>query len=300
MAKTKSKVKSYTFIWTGKNADGATITGETQGISFAAVKAFLRSEKIMLIKIKKKPEGFGLTAKAITSRDITVFTRQLATMLKSGIPLVQSFDIASKGQLNPKMGKLIANIRADVEEGHSFKEALRQHPKYFNNLYSSLVNAGEQSGTLDEILLRLATYKEKAESLKGKIRKAMFYPAAIIVVAILVSALLLVFVVPQFESLFKSFGAELPYLTQVIIRMSQFMQAYWLLLLIGIGITSGIVVYSFRHIAKFKFLIHKLSLKIPILGPILEKAIIARFTRTLATTFSAGVPLIDALKTVAE
>jgi len=221
-------------------------------------------------------------------------------MLTSGIPLVQSFDIVGKGHPNPEMGKVVNALKQDVEEGRTLVEALKKHPAYFNDLYCSLVQAGEQSGALDSILDRLATHREKTESLKGKIKKALFYPIAVMIVAIVVTAAILLYVVPQFQELFQSFGADLPFLTQMVINMSEFIQAWWWAILGVIIVISGVIGYLYKHNHHFVRLIQQLSLKIPVIGPILAKAAVARFARTLSTTFAAGVPLVDALKTVAS
>lgn len=300
VTKTHSVSKVTTFRWRGKDDRGEIIMGEIEGSSIAAVKAHLRSQKIIPLKVRKKSKALFSKQKRIKGRDISIFTRQMATMLTSGIPLVQSFDIVGKGHPNPSVANLIAKLKQDVEEGRTLCEAMEKHPAYFNDLYCSLVKAGEQAGALDRILERLATHKEKTESLKGKIRKALFYPAAVIVVAMVVTTALLVFVVPQFQELFRSFGAELPVFTLAVLALSDFVQHYWWLIGGVMVALSGITVYSFNHFPKFVHAVDRLSLKIPIIGPILEKACIARFARTLATTFAAGIPLVDALKTVAK
>lgn len=299
-AKAVKQNKTFTYIWEGTNKRGEKVKGEFTASSINLVKADLRRQYIVARKIKKKSKPWlGRTSKRITQADITGFSRQMATMLASGIPLIQAFDIVSKGVTNKQMQDLLAKIKAEVESGTTFAEALKKQPVYFNELFCNLVDAGEQSGSLDIMLAKVATYKEKAESLKGKIKKAMYYPAAVIVVAFLVTAALLIFVVPQFESLFKGFGAELPAPTQMIIHLSAFFQAYWWMIFASIGV--GIYAFTKAHQRSkpFAHFIDRTLLQIPIIGGILTKAAIARFSRTLAVTFAAGLPLVDALKSVA-
>lgn len=294
-------IKINTYNWKGTNLAGVRTQGEINSTSIALAKAELRRQGITLAKISRKSTPLFLKnqQKRIKSIDITLFTRQLATMLTAGIPLVQAFDILAKGAANPSLQKLIFTIKADVEAGNSFAKALTKHTKYFNELFCNLVEAGEQSGTLDSMLIRIATYKEKTESLKGKIKKALFYPIAVIFVAFLVTAGLLIFIVPQFETLFKNFGADLPALTLLVIRLSEYFQHYWWLILGSIILGILAFIRAFRHSQHFAYLVDRYLLRIPVIGPILEKAIIARFTRTLGITFAAGLPLIDALQSVA-
>lgn len=287
------------FIWEGKDERGQKISGELEAHSIAAAKAVLRVGKIQVTKIKKLSKPWFSSGKKITVKDVTVFTRQLATMLSSGIPLVQAFDIVAKGHPNPKMAELINKIKAEVEAGHSFSSTLQQYPKLFNSLFCSLINMGEQVGALDKVLENLATYKEKTETLKGKIKKALIYPSAIIVVAVLVTTVILIFVIPQFEALFHGFGADLPYPTMVVVRLSRFVSAYWWALLFGLlGIVYGLH-YFYTKRPAFRFFIERKSLKLPLFGNLLTKAAVARFARTLSTTFSAGIPIAEALNSVA-
>lgn len=289
-----------TFTWQGMNRRGEVVKGEHQGLSVAMVKADLRKQGIVVRKIAKKRQSlFSNANRKIQGEDITIFARQLATMIQSGIPLIQSFDIVSKGQSNERMTQLIDNVKTNVESGGTLAESLQKHPEHFNALFCNLVDAGEQSGSLDVMLNNIATYKEKVDSIKRKIKKALFYPIAVLIVAFLVSAALLIYVVPQFEDLFKGFGADLPAMTRMAITMSEFMQAYWYLIF-GALIGTGFGFFYFKkNSPAFAYAIDKISLKLPIIGEILRKASIARFSRTLAITFSAGMPLVDALKAVA-
>lgn len=287
------------FNWEGINKRGEKIKGEQVSSSSALVKADLRRRGITPSKVRRKSKPlFGARKKKITSTDITVYSRQMATMMAAGIPLVQSFDIVSRGCDNPSMQELIGKIKEDVESGKTFAEALGKHPKYFNELFCNLVHAGEQSGSLETMLSNLASYKEKTESIKGKIKKALFYPAAVLIVAFLVTAGLLIFVVPQFESLFRGFGADLPAATKLVIRLSEFFQAYWWLIMGSVGFGIMLFIRGLKRSKKFAEAVDRCMLKFPIIGKILEKAAIARFARTLSITFAAGLPLIDALKAV--
>ena len=287
------------FLWEGLNKRGARVKGETGADNEVAARAELRRNGINVLKIRKKPKSLFSKKKKIQPVDVAYFLRQMTTMLSSGVPLVQAFDIVGRGHENPAMSELIMDLKTKVEGGENFAVALAQHPKYFDDLVISLVEAGEHSGTLETLLDKIATYKEKTESLKAKIKKAMFYPAAVIVVAIVVTAILLVFVVPQFESLFVGFGADLPTFTRMVVNLSDFVQSWWWVML-GLAVLA---VYAFRqaHLrsARFRRSIDILVLKIPAVGPILRKAAIARFARTLSTMFAAGVPLVDALRSVA-
>ena len=289
-----------TFVWEGKDKRGKTLKGERQSRNQTLIRAELRKQGITPSRIRKKPKPlFGGAGKRITSRDIAIFTRQLATMLNAGIPLVQAFGIIGAAAENPRLQKLIGTIRVDVESGATLAEALAKHPVYFDELYINLVNAGEGAGVLDKVLDDIATYQERIESIKGKIKKALFYPAAVIAVAIIVTAILLIFVIPQFESIFASFGADLPAFTRLIVTLSESMQQQgWLYLIIVGGSITGIIALKKRS-RGFAHFIDRASLKIPVIGAVLEKAALSRFARTLATTFAAGVPLVDALKTVA-
>ncbi|NDY95232.1 type II secretion system F family protein [Wenzhouxiangella sp. C33] len=264
------------------------------------IKAELRQMGIIPSRVRKKPKPlFGSAGKRIGAKDISVFTRQLATMLTSGIPLVQSFTIIGQATENPRMKKLITDIRGEVESGSALSESLKKHPLYFDELYVNLVEAGESAGVLDEVLASIADYKERIESIKGKVKKALFYPATVVAVAIAVTALLLIVVIPQFEDLFQGFGADLPAFTRMVVDLSHFMQQRGWLLLVGfVGGVIALIQLKKRN-KKFAHFLDRISLKIPVIGPVLEKSALARFASTLSTTFAAGVPLVDALGTVA-
>ncbi|MCW5589700.1 MAG: type II secretion system F family protein [Legionellales bacterium] len=296
----KPAVKIVEFVWEGTNKNGAKVKGEINGTSIALIKAELRKQGILASKVKKKPTGlFAPAEKKITSRDLTVFTRQLATMIGAGIPLTQSFEIVGRGHENPSMQKLVIGIKNDIEAGCSLAEAFQKHPDHFNNLFCSLVYAGEQSGALESMLNRLALYKEKTESLKKKIKKALMYPIIVLVISLLVSAGLLIFVVPQFKEVFAGFGAELPALTQYVVVLSEWMQEYWYIFFGGVGAAVYAFMTAMKRSEKFAYAIDKYMLRAPIFGDLFNKAIIARYARTLSTTFAAGMPLVDALEAVA-
>ncbi|NOY67709.1 MAG: type II secretion system F family protein [Gammaproteobacteria bacterium] len=293
-------IKQNVFLWEGSDRRGVKVKGETQGTSPAMVKAELRKRGIAPKKVRKKSTLFNLsTGKKITPGDIAIFSRQLATMMSSGVPLVQSFEIIGNGNENPRMQTLLLTIKNDIESGNPLAESLAKHPLYFDELFCNLVRAGEHAGILEELLHKVATYKEKTEAIKAKIKKALFYPTAVVVVAGIVTAILLIFVVPQFEELFSGFGATLPAFTQMVIDLSRFMQDNWFYVLAGI---IG-VIYGFsqakRRSVKFGHFLDKVALKTPIVGVILNKAAIARFARTLSTMFAAGVPLVEAMESVA-
>ncbi len=292
--------KALIFSWEGINRSGQKVRGEIEAMNINGAKVELRRQGVLTKKIKKKPKPlFTLGGKRISQADLTIFSRQMATMLSSGIPLVQSFDIVGRGLANEKLEKLINEIKTDVEEGSTFSDSLKKHPKFFNDLYCNLVEAGESSGSLDIMLDKVATYKEKIESIKGKIKKALFYPAAVLTVAFMVSTALLIFVVPQFEDLFRGFGADLPALTRMVITASEALQAYWWLIFSIIGGVIYGIAEARRRSQNFAYQMDKMSLRIPVIGTILEKAAIARFARTLSITFAAGLPLVDALGSVA-
>ena len=289
-----------TFTWTGKDKRGTVMKGEQLAKNANLLKAELRKQGItpQVVKPKAKPL-FGKTGSTISAKDIAVFSRQIATMMKSGVPLVQSFEIIAGGQQNPRMKEMLEDIKSSVESGSTMYEALRKHPAQFDELYCNLVRAGEGAGVLDTVLDTIATYKENTEALKAKIKKAMLYPAIIVVVALLVSALLLMFVVPQFESVFQSFGADLPAFTQLVVNLSDWMTTYWwLLTLVIVGTVVGLFQANKRSYAFARFK-DRMLLKVPVIGQIMHNAAIARFARTLATTFKAGVPLVEAMETVA-
>lgn len=296
----KPTIQTVQFQWAGVNRAGQITDGVINAKSIALAKAELRKQGILVKKIhKKRRKLWDRSNRKIKPGDISVFSRQLATMINAGIPLIQAFDIVAKGLTNMRMKALIDNIKKDVETGLTFSETLRKHPAYFNELFCNLVDAGERSGSLDAMLNKIATYKEKIESIKKKIKKALTYPIAILVVAFIVTAGLLIWVVPQFESLFASFGARLPALTLGVIQASKIFQTYWYIIF---GILGGLIyafIYMRNHSIKFAHSVDRNLLKIPIIGAILRKAAIARFTRTLSITFAAGLPLVDALKSVA-
>ena len=297
MAEKSQKLESY--LWEGKDRKGNNSKGEIAGSSLALVKAQLRKQGIIPDKVKKKPKPLFGGSKKITPFDIAMLTRQLATMMKAGVPLVQSFDIVADGLENKGLQELVMSIRNDISSGTSFAGSLRKHPKYFDNLYCNLVDSGEKAGALEKMLDRIALYLEKTELLKKKVKKAMTYPVAIIIVAVIVTAILLVKVVPQFESLFQGFGAELPVFTQMVVRLSDWLQTWWFVVLIGIVGTIFLFKEAIRRSSKFSDLVDKYVLKLPVIGEILDKSAVAKFGRVLSTTFAAGVPLVDALDSVA-
>lgn len=289
-----------TFLWQGTDKNGNKAKGEIQGASHALVRAQLRKQGIRANKVKRKPKQLlGKRKQKITPGDIAVFTRQLATMMKSGIPLVQSFEIVGESLENASMRALVFSIRDDVASGNNFADCIRKHPRYFDDLFCNLVDAGEQSGALETMLDRLATYKEKSEALKAKIKKAMNYPIAVVGVAIVVTAILLIKVVPQFAETFSSFGAELPAFTLLVLKLSDLAIAHWWKVLIGAVIFGFLFREAKLRSQAVRETLDRISLKLPIVGPILNSSCYARFTRTLSTTFAAGVPLVDALDSVA-
>ena len=291
-------LKTSAFKWEGKDRRGAVVSGVINGQNPALVKAQLRKQGINPTKVRKESSlSFG-KGKKIKPMDIALFTRQMATMMKAGVPLLQSFDIIAEGFDNPNMRKLVDDIKQEVAAGNSFAASLRKKPEYFDELYCNLVESGEQAGALENLLDRIATYKEKTEALKSKIKKAMNYPIAVILVAIVVSSILLIKVVPQFESVFASFGAELPAFTQLVINISQALQNWWYVALIAIIAIIFIFKEAHKRSQKFRDAVDRTILKLPIIGDILYKSAIARFSRTLSTTFAAGVPLVDALDSV--
>lgn len=289
-----------TYLWQGTDKNANKTKGEIQGSSQALVKAQLRKQGVAPTKVKRKSKDlFGPRKQKIKPGDIAVFTRQLATMMKSGIPLVQSFEIVGETLENPSMRELVGQIRDDVAAGNTFADCIRKHPRYFDELFSNLVDAGEQSGTLETMLDRLATYKEKSEALKSKIKKAMNYPIAVVVIALVVTAILLIKVVPQLATTFSSFGADLPAFTLFVLGLSDMAIAHWWKILIALVVTGYVFKEARMRSVKVAQMVDRISLKIPIVGPILNSSCYARFTRTLSTTFSAGVPLVDALESVA-
>lgn len=287
------------FQWEGVNRAGQKMKGLIEAKSLVLAKTELRKQGILIKRVSKKSKSlFSKKNKKIKTGDITLFSRQMATMIQAGIPLIQAFDIVEKGQANQRMKKLIQEVKVDVESGTTLAEALRKFPIYFNDLFCNLVEAGEKSGSLDILLDKVATYKEKTETIKKKIKKAMTYPMAVLAIAFIVSAGLLMFVVPQFESLFKGFGAQLPALTMGVIQLSRTFERYWYIIF---GTIFGLIYwfnYTRSHSPAFASKIDQVMLKIPVVGTILEQAAIARFSRTLSITFAAGLPLIEALKAV--
>ena len=289
-----------TFVWTGLDKNGRKNKGEVVAASQALAKAQLRKQGISAKTVKRKAKpllSFG--SKKIKSSDIAIFTRQMATMMKAGVPLVQSFDIVAEGLENEGMRELVTKIKNDVSAGGGLAASLAKHPKYFDDLFCSLVGSGENSGTLEVMLDRVATYKEKTEALRAKIKKAMTYPLAVIVVAIVVTGILLVKVVPTFAETFRGFGADLPGFTLFVLRISEFMQAYWFFFLLGVMAAGWSYSQAMLRSKKFRDRVDALSLKLPIIGGIVHDSVVARFARTLSTTFAAGVPLVEALESTA-
>ncbi|WP_373092976.1 type II secretion system F family protein [Zhongshania sp.] len=291
--------KNDTFVWQGVDKQGRKTRGELNAPSSAIVKAHLRKQGIAAKNVKKKSKPLFSSKKAIKPADISIFTRQMATMLKAGVPLVQSFDIVAEGLDNPTMQDLVNDIKNEVASGGGFAAACAKHPKYFDELFCSLIESGEASGTLEIMLDRVATYKEKTEALKAKIKKALTYPIAVLVVAAIVTTILLIKVVPQFASTFESFGSDLPAFTKMVVSMSEWMQANWYILLIIVIVSTAAFKKAREKSKKFSDWVDKMMLRIPAIGDIVYNSVIARFSRTLATTFGAGVPLVDALNSVA-
>ncbi|WP_454832054.1 type II secretion system F family protein [Pseudoxanthomonas wuyuanensis] len=288
------------FVWEGTDKRGVKMKGEQEARNANLLRAELRRQGITpsVVKLKPKPL-FGEAGKPITPKEIAFFSRQMATMMKSGVPIVSALEIIGDGQKNARMKKMVGTIRADIEGGSSLHEAISKHPVQFDELYRNLVRAGEGAGVLETVLDSIANYKENLEVLKGKIKKALFYPAMTIAVAIIVSGILLVYVVPQFEEVFKSFGADLPAFTQLIVTASRFMVSYWwIMLLLVIGSIVG-TIFLFKRSPAFQHFVDRMILKVPVIGQIMHNSALARFARTTAVTFKAGVPLVEALETVA-
>ncbi len=295
VAKKDAGIKEYTFVWEGKDKTGKLMRGEMRAGGEAMVHATLRRQGVLVTKVKK--QAFKRGGK-ITDKDITLFTRQLATMMKAGVPLLQAFDIVGKGASNQAVAKLLMDVKADVETGSSLNQAFRKYPLYFDALFCNLVGAGEAAGILDSLLDRLATYKEKILAIKSKIKSALFYPIAVIVVAIIITAVIMIFVIPSFKSVFANFGADLPAPTLIVIAMSDFMVAHWYIIF---GILGG-ALYGFffmwKRSEKMQAVMDRLLLRLPVFGDIIRKATMARWARTLSTMFAAGVPLVEALDSV--
>ena len=292
-----SASKQITYLWEGKDKKGKVIKGEMRAAGDSFVSATLRRQGITVTKVKKQ-SSFAKKGK-ITDKDITIFTRQLATMMKSGVPLLQAFDIVGKGHSNPAVAKLLGDIKADVETGSSLSASFRKYPLYFDALFCNLVGAGEQAGILDTLLDRLATYKEKIMAIKGKIKSALFYPISIIVVAFVITAVIMIFVIPAFKTLFEGFGADLPAPTLIVMAISDFFVTWWWAIFGAIGGGLWFFFYTWKRSEKMQSTMDRLILKLPIIGDVIRKATIARFSRTLATMFTAGVPLVEALDSVA-
>jgi len=295
MATAPPKAKEFTFAWEGRDRSGKTVRGEMRTVGETVVNASLRRQGIMVTKVQKRRLRRG---RKITDKDITLFTRQLSTMLRAGVPLLQSFDIVAKGSNNASVTKLFTEIRNDVETGSSLSQAFRKYPLYFDALYCNLVGAGEQAGILDDLLDRLASYKEKMLAIRGKIKSALFYPAAVILVAVIVVTVIMLFVVPAFKEVFENFGAGLPAPTQMVITMSDYFVENWHILFGSIGAAIYFLTQSLKRSPAVQIAFDRMMLKLPVLGEILRKATIARWLRTLSTMFAAGVPLVEALDSV--
>jgi len=290
-----TSAQTYIYEWEGKDRQGKPARGEVRAAGENQVQAHLRRQGLVPLKIKKQRLGGG---KAIKAKDIALFTRQLATMMQAGVPLLQSFDIVGRGHANPNVARLLNNIRTDVETGSSLSAAFRKHPQQFDNLYCNLVEAGEQAGILDKLLERLATYMEKTEAIKSKIKSALMYPISVVLVALVVVAVIMIFVVPAFKEVFASFGADLPGPTLMVIAMSEFFVAYWWLMLGTLGGGLYAFIQAWKRNEQVQKLMDRLMLKIPVFGALIEKSCIARWTRTLSTMFAAGVPLVESLNSV--
>ena len=287
--------KELQFSWEGKDKTGKVVKGEMRSAGEASVSAHLRRQGIIVTKVKKS----SARGKGVSEKDVTLFTRQLATMLKSGVPLLQAFDIVGKGHDNPSVARLLLDIKTDVETGSSLEQAFRKYPLYFDDLFCNLIGAGEQAGILDNLLDRLATYKEKIQAIKSKIKSALFYPISIIVIAFVITAIIMIFVIPAFKKMFAGFGADLPAPTLVVMAMSDFFVTWWWAIFGGIGGGLYWFMYTWKRSKALQRTMDILILKVPVFGPLVRKATIARWTRTLSTMFAAGVPLVEAFDSVA-
>ncbi|MEB2331092.1 MAG: type II secretion system F family protein [Nitrosomonas sp.] len=294
VAASEKKIKEFNFLWEGKDKAGKAVKGEMRAAGTVVVTSTLRRQGIRVTKITKARAGGK-----ITDKDITLFTRQLATMMKSGVPLLQAFDIVGKGHSNRAVGKLLMDIKSDVETGNSLANAFRKHPLYFDSLFCNLVAAGEAAGILDSLLDRLATYKEKIQAIKGKIKSALFYPISIIVVAFVITAVIMIFVIPAFKELFQGFGADLPAPTLMVMAISDFFVDYWWAIFGCVGGGLYAFFYTWKRSTVMQHVMDRLALRLPIFGEVIRKATIARWSRTLSTMFAAGVPLVEALNSVA-
>ena len=294
-SKRASEVKEFTYLWVGKNKAGKIIRGEQRATSETVVNATLRRQGIIVTKISKQSfRGGG----KVTEKDVALFTRQLATMMKSGVPLLQTFDIVGRGHDNPAVGKLLIDIKTDVETGSSLSQAFRKFPLYFDQLYCNLVAAGEQAGILETLLDRLASYKEKMLAIKSKIKSALFYPVAIIIVAFIITAVIMIFVIPALKQVFTSFGADLPAPTLIVMAISDYFVAYWWAIFGSIFGGIFTFFYFWKRSEAMQFAMDRLLLRIPVFGPLVRKSVMARWTRTLSTMFAAGVPLVESLDSV--
>lgn len=300
MPATTTVVKEYTFNWEGTDRKGARVKGQSVGISESTIKLQLRKQGINPIRVWKQSALFGRSKRKIKGQDIAVFSRQLSTMMAAGVPLVQALEIISRGNANPSMSELVMGIKTNIEGGSSLAESLAKYPLYFDDLYVNLVDAGERSGSLETLLEKIATYKEKTETIKKKVKKALTYPAAVLVVAFIVTGILLYFVVPEFAALFQGFGANLPAFTRMVVGLSDFVRdKWWLIMLILVGGIVGFV-QGYKRSRKFRLVLDRVMLKLPVVGDIVYKSAVARFARTLSTMFAAGVPLVDAMESVAK
>lgn len=300
MALKKDRDDLVWFVWEGLDKRGARAKGELSARTELVARAQLRSQGIQVTRVRRKPrELFAPRKPAIKPKDIAIFSRQLATMLSAGVPLVQAFEIVGRGHENPSMQELLLAIKGDIESGRALAESLAQHPRHFDELFCNLVQAGEQAGVLETLLHKIADYKEKTESIKAKIRKALTYPTAVLVVAVIVTAILLIFVVPQFEELFKGFGADLPAFTRMVVDLSRWVQDWWYVVLLALIVLVYVIMQLRQRSEKFNQTVDRLILRVPQIGVIIHKAAIARFARTLSTMSAAGVPLVEALHSVA-
>lgn len=292
--------KQIVFLWEGTDRVGKRIKGEMRGPSVTLVKADLRRQGVAPLRVRKKPMAlFQARKKKITTKEITVFSRQLSTMVSSGVPLVQAFEIIGKGHDNPSMQDMVLAIKSDLENGSSLSQAMRKHPKQFDDLFCNLIRAGEQAGILENLLNKIAVYKEKTEAIKGKIKKAMYYPVGVLIIAFIVLVVMLLKVVPEFKKMFNGMGAELPLPTQIVVSMSEFFQDNWVYVFTALGVAAYFLVKAKQNSKAFNYFWDRTILRIPVIGSLVQKSIIARFSRTLGTMFAAGVPLVEALESVA-
>jgi len=293
--KRAQEIKEFSYLWTGKNKAGKIVRGEQRATSEAVVKATLRRQGVLVTKVSKQSFRRG---GSVSEKDVALFTRQLATMMKSGVPLLQTFDIVGRGHDNPAVSKLLLDIKTDVETGSSLSQAFRKFPLHFDQLYCNLIAAGEQAGILEALLDRLATYKEKILAIKSKIKSALFYPVAIIIVAFIITAVIMIFVIPAFKQVFTSFGADLPAPTLIVMAISDYFVAYWWAIFGAIGGGIFAFFYAWKRSERMQFVMDRLLLRVPVFGPLVKKSVIARWTRTLSTMFAAGVPLVESLDSV--